>query len=126
MAEPAGPTVIEPDGLAVAEPAGRTVAEADGRTVIEPAGLTVMADGARLRIDATFRHEAGRLVGALTRYLGDFDLAEEAVQDALAEAVARWPAEGVPEPPAAWLQTTARNRAIDRLRREARGARSWP
>jgi RNA polymerase sigma factor (sigma-70 family) len=81
----------------------------------------VMADGARLRIDATFRHEAGRLVGALTRLLGDFDLAEEAVQDALAEAVARWPAEGVPERPAAWLQTTARNRAIDRLRREAKG-----
>jgi RNA polymerase sigma factor (sigma-70 family) len=80
-----------------------------------------MADGARLRIDATFRHEAGRLVGALTRLLGDFDLAEEAVQDALVEAVARWPAEGVPERPAAWLQTTARNRAIDRLRREAKG-----
>jgi RNA polymerase sigma factor (sigma-70 family) len=80
-----------------------------------------MADSARLRIDATFRHEAGRLVGALTRLLGDFDIAEEAVQDALAEAIARWPAEGVPERPAAWLQTTARNRAIDRLRREARG-----
>jgi RNA polymerase sigma factor (sigma-70 family) len=80
-----------------------------------------MADGARLRLDATFRHEAGRLVGALTRLIGDFDLAEEAVQDALAEAVARWPAEGVPERPAAWLQTTARNRAIDRLRREAKG-----
>jgi RNA polymerase sigma factor (sigma-70 family) len=78
-------------------------------------------DGARVRIDATFRHEAARLVGALTRFLGDFDVAEEAVQDALAEALARWPAEGVPERPAAWLQTTARNRAIDRLRREARG-----
>jgi RNA polymerase sigma-70 factor (ECF subfamily) len=78
-------------------------------------------DGARVRIDATFRHEAARLVGALTRLLGDFDVAEEAVQDALAEALARWPAEGVPERPAAWLQTTARNRAIDRLRREARG-----
>lgn len=77
--------------------------------------------GARTRIDATFRHEAARLVGALTRFLGDFDVAEEAVQDALAEALARWPAEGVPERPAAWLQTTARNRAIDRLRREARG-----
>jgi RNA polymerase sigma-70 factor (ECF subfamily) len=80
-----------------------------------------MPDSARLRIDATFRHEAGRLVGALTRLLGDFDVAEEAVQDALAEAVARWPAEGIPERPAAWLQRTARNRAIDRLRREARG-----
>jgi predicted RNA polymerase sigma factor len=48
-------------------------------------------DGARVRIDATFRHEAARLVGALTRLLGDFDVAEEAVQDALAEALARWP-----------------------------------
>jgi RNA polymerase sigma factor (sigma-70 family) len=80
-----------------------------------------MADAARLRLDATFRHEAGRLVGALTRMLGDFELAEEAVQDALVEAVSRWPAEGIPERPAAWLQTTARNRAIDRLRREAKG-----
>jgi RNA polymerase sigma-70 factor (ECF subfamily) len=83
--------------------------------------MTAMPDSARLRIDATFRHEAGRLVGALTRLLGDFDVAEEAVQDALAEAVARWPVEGIPERPAAWLQRTARNRAIDRLRREARG-----
>src|SRR5580700_12171044 len=80
-----------------------------------------MTDSARLRIDTTFRHEAGRLVGALTRFLGDFDIAEEAVQDALVEAVARWPAEGIPERPAAWLQRTARNRAIDRLRREAKG-----
>jgi RNA polymerase sigma-70 factor (ECF subfamily) len=80
-----------------------------------------MADSARLRIDATFRHEAGRLVGALTRLLGDFDVAEEAVQDALVEAIARWPAEGIPERPAAWLQVAARNRAIDRLRREAKG-----
>jgi RNA polymerase sigma-70 factor (ECF subfamily) len=80
-----------------------------------------MGDSAQLRIDATFRHEAGRLVGALTRFLGDFDIAEEAVQDALVEAVARWPAEGIPERPAAWLQWTARNRAIDRLRREAKG-----
>src|SRR5487761_1151648 len=80
-----------------------------------------MADSARLRIDATFRHEAGRLVGTLTRLLGDFDVAEEAVQDALVEAVARWPADGIPERPAAWLQRTARNRAIDRLRREAKG-----
>jgi RNA polymerase sigma factor (sigma-70 family) len=83
--------------------------------------VTAVADSARLAIDATFRHEAGRLVGALTRFLGDFGVAEEAVQDALLEAVARWPAEGIPERPAAWLQTTARNRAIDRLRREARG-----
>jgi RNA polymerase sigma factor (sigma-70 family) len=80
-----------------------------------------MSDGVRGWVEASFRHEVGRVVGALTRALGDFDVAEEAVQDALVEAVARWPVEGVPERPAAWLQTTARNRAIDRLRREARG-----
>lgn len=85
-----------------------------------PDGAAAKAD-ARHRIDATFRHEAGRLVGALTRFLGDFDVAEEAVQDALAEALARWPADGVPERPAAWLATTARRRALDRLRREAKG-----
>jgi RNA polymerase sigma factor (sigma-70 family) len=78
-------------------------------------------EGVRGWVEASFRHEVGRVVGALTRALGDFDVAEEAVQDALVEAVARWPVEGVPERPAAWLQTTARNRAIDRLRREARG-----
>lgn len=72
-------------------------------------------------VDATFRQEAGRVVGALTRQIGDFDVAEEAVQDALVEALTRWPREGGPERPAAWLQATARRRAIDRLRREARG-----
>src|SRR5487761_1421259 len=81
-----------------------------------------MADSAQLRIDATFRHEAGRLVGALTRLLGDSDIAEEAVQDALVEAVARWPAEGVPERPAAWLQRTARYRYARRAGRAAAAA----
>jgi RNA polymerase sigma factor (sigma-70 family) len=80
-----------------------------------------MGDNAQVRLDATFRPEEGRLVGALTKFLGDFDIAEEAVQDALVEAVSRWPSEGIPERPAAWLQQTAKNRAIDRLRREARG-----
>jgi RNA polymerase sigma factor (sigma-70 family) len=73
------------------------------------------------RLDATFRQEAGRLVGALTRRIGDFDVAEEAVQDALLEALRRWPVEGTPQRPAAWLHTTARRRALDRLRREAKG-----
>ncbi|HWB36591.1 MAG TPA: sigma factor, partial [Rugosimonospora sp.] len=66
-----------------------------------------------------FRDEYGRAVAVLTRVLGDLDLAEDAVQDAFATAAQRWPAGGVPPSPAGWLITTARNRAIDRLRREA-------
>jgi RNA polymerase sigma-70 factor (ECF subfamily) len=58
-------------------------------------------------------------VAVLTRYLGDISLAEEAVQDAFAAALQRWPADGIPPAPAGWIITTARNRAIDRLRREA-------
>jgi RNA polymerase sigma-70 factor (ECF subfamily) len=80
-----------------------------------------MTEPAWHRIDAAFRQEAGRLVGALTRQIGDFDIAEEAVQDALLEAATRWPRDGSPERPGAWLHTTARNFAIDRLRREAKG-----
>jgi RNA polymerase sigma factor (sigma-70 family) len=68
-----------------------------------------------------FREEAGRLTAALVRLLGDFDLAEEAVQDALLAALEHWPADGVPEKPGAWLMTTARRKALDRLRHQARG-----
>ena len=67
-----------------------------------------------------FREEAGRLTAALVRTLGDFDLAEELVQEALLEAVAHWPREGIPEKPGAWLLTTARRKAVDQLRRQAR------
>ncbi|HZP96866.1 MAG TPA: sigma-70 family RNA polymerase sigma factor [Candidatus Limnocylindria bacterium] len=69
---------------------------------------------------AVFREEAGRLTAALVRSLGDFDLAEECVQDALVAALEHWPREGVPERPGAWLMTTARRKGIDRLRRERR------
>ncbi|WP_439659699.1 RNA polymerase sigma factor [Lentzea sp. HUAS TT2] len=72
-------------------------------------------------IEEVFRAEYGRAVSVLTRLLGDIDLAEEAVQDAFATAVQRWPVDGVPPAPAGWIITTARNRAIDRLRREAKG-----
>ncbi|HEY3586773.1 MAG TPA: sigma factor [Myxococcaceae bacterium] len=65
-----------------------------------------------------FREEYGRAVAVLVRAFGDIDLAEEAVQDAFTAAVARWPATGFPPSPAGWIITTARNRAIDRLRRE--------
>ena len=65
-----------------------------------------------------FRHESGRAVATLIRILGDFDLAEEAVQEAFVVALERWPRDGLPDNPAAWIVRTARNRAIDRLRRE--------
>ncbi|GLZ81759.1 RNA polymerase subunit sigma-24 [Actinorhabdospora filicis] len=67
-----------------------------------------------------FRAEHGRAVSVLAGRFGDLDLAEEAVQDAFAEAVRRWPREGPPPSPAGWIITTARNRALDRLRREAK------
>jgi len=76
------------------------------------------------QIGTVFRAEYGRCVATLIRFLGDIDLAEEAVQDAFAVALARWPQTGLPPNPGAWITTTARNRAIDHLRREAsRGAR---
>ncbi|HET9249599.1 MAG TPA: RNA polymerase sigma factor [Actinomycetota bacterium] len=65
-----------------------------------------------------FRAEQGRAVATLIRVLGDFDLAEDAVQDAFAQAMRVWPERGIPDNPGAWITTTARNRAIDRLRRE--------
>jgi RNA polymerase sigma-70 factor, ECF subfamily len=70
-------------------------------------------------IERVFRQEHGRAVAVLVRSFGDIDLAEEAVQDAFAEAVRRWPQRGLPPSPAGWIITTARNRAIDRLRRES-------
>lgn len=70
-------------------------------------------------IERVFRAEYGRAVAVLVRTFGDIDIAEEAVQDAFATAVQRWPSTGIPPSPAGWIITTARNRAIDRLRREA-------
>ncbi|MFE1835379.1 RNA polymerase sigma factor [Streptomyces sviceus] len=72
-----------------------------------------------LDIEGVFREEYGRAVAVLVRFLGDIDLAEEAVQDAFTTAVRRWPETGVPPSPAGWIITTARNRAVDRLRRES-------
>ncbi|GLY36981.1 RNA polymerase subunit sigma-24 [Amycolatopsis sp. NBRC 101858] len=72
-----------------------------------------------MSVEDVFAAEYGRAVSVLVRVFGSIDVAEEAVQDAFAEAVRRWPADGVPPSPAGWLITTARNRAIDRLRREA-------
>ncbi|MEV0718339.1 RNA polymerase sigma factor [Asanoa sp. NPDC050611] len=69
-------------------------------------------------IEAVFREEWGRLLATLVRTLGDLDLAEEVAADAVASAVARWPTDGVPDRPGAWLLTVARHRAVDKLRRD--------
>jgi RNA polymerase sigma-70 factor (ECF subfamily) len=70
-------------------------------------------------VEAVFRREYGRCVATLIRFLGDIDVAEEAVQDAFTVAAERWPVQGLPPNPGGWIVTTARNRAIDRLRRES-------
>jgi RNA polymerase sigma-70 factor (ECF subfamily) len=74
-------------------------------------------------VDRVFREEWGRAVAILIRVLGDFDLAEDAVQDAFITALERWPREGEPRNPGAWIVTTAKNRAIDRIRRDRTLAR---
>jgi RNA polymerase sigma-70 factor (ECF subfamily) len=68
-----------------------------------------------------FREESGRSVAALIRVVGDIDVAEDAVQEAFAVALRKWPGDGLPPNPGGWITTTARNRAVDRLRRESRG-----
>jgi len=70
-------------------------------------------------IGAVFRQEAGRCTATMIRILGDVDLAEDAVAEAFAIAAEQWPNTGLPPNPGGWITTTARNRAIDRLRREA-------
>jgi RNA polymerase sigma-70 factor (ECF subfamily) len=77
-----------------------------------------LAEAAIARI---FREESGRTLAALIGIFGEFDLAEDALQEAFAVAVERWPREGLPPNPGGWITTTARRRAIDRVRREARG-----
>jgi RNA polymerase sigma-70 factor (ECF subfamily) len=70
------------------------------------------------KIEEIFRREAGRVLATLIRLLGDFDLAEEAQQEAFAAAIEQWPSRGTPDNPRAWLISTGRNKAIDRIRRE--------
>ncbi|MGH2844204.1 MAG: RNA polymerase sigma factor, partial [Solirubrobacteraceae bacterium] len=77
---------------------------------------------AQQAVEEAFREEWGRVLATLIRRTGDWDLAEECTQEAFAQALARWAADGIPERPGAWLTTVASNRAIDRLRRRARGA----
>src|SRR6266540_220715 len=80
--------------------------------------MPIVADALIGRI---FREESGRSVATLIRIFGDIDLAEDAVQEAFALALRKWPVEGLPPNPGGWITTTARRRAIDHLRREARG-----
>ncbi|MBZ2198757.1 RNA polymerase sigma factor [Occultella gossypii] len=79
-----------------------------------------MSTDATAAVGQVFRSEHGRCVATLTRILGDLSLAEDAVQDAFIAAVEKWPQDGTPPNPGAWIVVTARNRAIDRLRREAK------
>ena len=78
-----------------------------------------MPTASTAEIERVFRAEHGRALAVLVRVFGDIDIAEDAVQDAFTAAVERWPSAGLPPSPAGWIITTARNRAIDRLRREA-------
>jgi RNA polymerase sigma-70 factor, ECF subfamily len=84
-----------------------------GATVLDPADV----------LTATHAGEWASIVAALIRLTGDWELAEECAQDAFARALERWPVDGVPDRPGAWLSTTARNRALDRLRRSSVEAR---
>ncbi len=79
--------------------------------------MTVRSEDPAVVVERLFREEQGRAVATLIRVLGDFDLAEEAVQEAFITALETWPQRGIPNNPGAWMPTTARNRAIDRIRR---------
>src|SRR5204863_2355725 len=89
-----------------------------GRPGRRPGRRRGSASDRRVELDQVFRDEWGRVLASLIGFLGDFDLAEEAAQEAFAIAAERWPREGTPASPGAWLVTTARNRAIDRIRRD--------
>lgn len=80
----------------------------------------MMISSANAAVDAVYRTDWGRIVATLIRSFGDFDVAEEAAQDAFAAALNQWPSEGVPSAPAAWIIQTAKHKAIDRLRRQTR------
>ena len=88
----------------------------------EAARSTASAAQAHAAVAAAFREETGHLTATLVRSLGDFDLAEESLQEAVVQALEHWPREGIPNRPAAWLLTVARRRALNRLSRDARYA----
>ncbi|HEY6551414.1 MAG TPA: RNA polymerase sigma factor [Solirubrobacterales bacterium] len=96
----------------------RNPPDGDRRQGTAGKGGTLVAAARDSVVDRTFRHESGRAVATLIRVTGDFDLAEEAVQEAFVVALERWPAAGLPSNPGAWITQVARNGAIDRIRRE--------
>jgi RNA polymerase sigma-70 factor (ECF subfamily) len=88
-------------------------------SVSETAGIDLAREGARRAVEQVFREESARITASLIRACGgDFELAEDAMQEALAVALERWPEDGIPRSPAAWVITTGRRKAIDRLRRD--------
>ena len=87
--------------------------------VPEGGSLDVARAGARQAVEQVFREESARITATLIRACGgDFELAEDALQEALAVVLERWPRDGIPRSPAAWVITTGRRKAIDRLRRD--------
>ncbi|HTY55819.1 MAG TPA: sigma-70 family RNA polymerase sigma factor, partial [Candidatus Binataceae bacterium] len=86
----------------------------------QPQDGRVSAAGSPLALEQLYREEFGRVLATLIRVLGDFELAEDAAQEAFAVALERWPREGVPRNPLAWVVGTARHKAIDRIRRDSR------
>ena len=85
-----------------------------------PGVVRFFPPGGRMNIERLYREESGRILATLIRLLGDFDLAEEVVQEAFVVALEQWPAAGMPANPRAWLVSTARHKAVDRLRRRIR------
>src|ERR1043165_5739141 len=88
-----------------------------------PAGFFLLSNvlsNANVTVDAVYRSDWGRIVATLIRQFGDFELAEDAAQDAFTAAVPQWPTEGIPESPRAWIIQTAKHKAIDRVRRQVR------
>src|SRR5712691_9084352 len=81
-----------------------------------------MLPNPNLTVDTVYRSDWGRIVATLIRLFGDFDMAEEAAQEAFAAAAEQWLESGIPEFPRAWIIQTARHKAIDRIRRQARFA----
>ncbi|GAB3827008.1 sigma-70 family RNA polymerase sigma factor [Dactylosporangium cerinum] len=106
------------DGPPSAEPAPRAV-EAQPPAEQEPPAGEQKPEAARRALEAVWRIESARIVGALARYTGDFTLAEDVAQEAVAEALVSWAREGAPDNPVGWLLATARRRAIDSFRRRS-------
>src|SRR5574337_1071859 len=106
-------------------PAGMaTTFRRPGRTIGKSEGIQMTsghaAEQVRERVDTIYRTESRRILATLIRLLGDFDLAEDALHDAFRAALERWPKEGVPANPRAWLISTGRFKAIDAMRRRVR------